>query len=249
MSTIVQERPVETMRPVPVALPMVTWNASVTQPMPELRANLSAMLHDSGAWVAALQEAKRLNVTVPGFHRIAAPARHPREGADSCQLLVRRGIGVVRRFVVNVQGPDWRGPHQGVMHDPRVFVGGVLSWHAVRFDVLCVHRVPGGHRVNEEAYAAEHAAIVDWCRTRATQHPHRPRILLGDWNADARDSRPMSPSKLAAQVGGRLVLRGIDGAILINCQPDNTRKLPRKYGSDTHRPVALTASVRGRGTR
>ncbi len=217
---------------------VVTFNAWVGQEPEDLRSNLLQLCGDLFApEVIALQEATRFDGTIPGYDRVAASDRGRHRDASSSVLLVRRkGVRIMRATAVRVNGPSWVGPH-GTVHPPRVYPAVSLLVHndrkigsAERWRVIDVHRTPLRHQ-NREAWAAEEDALARWAGTPGDSP--RPVVMLGDWNGRYSDLRP-----LAKRTGTSVHLRGIDGALLRNCHGD-ARRLPERYGSDAHFPVAL----------
>lgn len=223
-------------------LRVVTWNVSVTQPPDQLAQNLEFMLADAGQpHVVALQEAKRYKGAPPGYRRWAAD-QHPRPEADNNVLLVRRrGVELVRRRVLAIHGPHWTGPHQGREHPPRVYPGvDVRAEGSTVWSLLDVHRVTGGPTgKNADAWLAEDQQLEAWSDQRHLRHRDRQLVLLGDWQLNAKDQRPLAPAGLGRRINGRLLFSGIDGAIVTHAH-GHVHQLPRRYGSDTHQPVVIT---------
>ena len=141
-------------------------------------------------------------------------------------------------------GPWCTGPKHGIRHPPKLFVGATIEHGGQRWDLLSIHRCwTGGMRRNTEAWEAEHQALRSWCDARRDRWPGRPIVLAGDWNGRRADIGRHSIGQLAHQTGGRLTMRGIDGALTIGVATVTARRLTRLYGSDGHRPVAVTATT------
>lgn len=224
-------------------LRLVTHNVWVGNRGDELRANLSRLAEDT-SWphAIAVQEATGLRLAIPGYQRVAVAVDELRHPDDlGCQLLLRDDVELVRRRLVPVGGPWWTGPKHGHRHPPKVFVGATVGWAGLRWDLLSVHRVwTGGMRRNMGAWAAEHEALAEWTRARAARADgHRPVVELGDWNGRTSDTGRLSVTGLAAQVDGKLTMRGIDGALAVNATVSGCRELERRYGSDGHHPLVM----------
>lgn len=207
----------------------------------QLRDNLARLAGDIEPrlpHVLALQEATRLRHAIHGYQRVAIDfPDHPDD--LGCQLLVRDDVEVIRRRLVAVGGPWWTGPKHGLRHPPKVFVGATVELRGQRWDVLSVHRVwTGPHHRNADTWRAERDALMSWIPDRAERdHGTRPVITLGDWN-DRGDG--MAP--LVRSTGGQLAMRGIDGALGVNCHL-KAHKLDDRYGSDGHEPVVVSATA------
>lgn len=224
------------LKPEAEPLRIVTHNVSVKQPREKLRRNLERVVKRTHRpHVIALQEAKRLHRSIPGYQRVAVDDVKSTEAGQNV-LLVRNDVKILRKHVVTTPGPRWRGPHLGKMHDPRIFVGVSVAFDGQAWDILNDHRVPGGAAKNRDAWKAEGAAIEEWAANRAERRPGRPLVIVGDKNANAKHRRLTA---LARDIGGRLLMAGIDGAVVRGCK-GRVKKLFRKFGSDTHRPVVLT---------
>lgn len=230
-------------------LDLVTFNAWVGQRDRALRNNLIDLVDDAGyPDILSLQEVWDWDGTIPGYDPIRAPHdEFPHPEARSTILLVRRrpGIEIQRTGFIDVAdhgGTKWVGPKHGEIHPPRVF-----PWVRALVDdqpwgVLGIHRTPGGPRpgirANAPSWAAEDEAIVCWFAA----HPRIPCAAVGDQNARRTTVGPTSPRGLAKRVEGRLILKGIDGAIATGARPLYVEELRRRdhYGSDGHDPVLIT---------
>lgn len=203
--------------------------------------------------VLAVQEAIHLTDAPDGYQRFAA--RHGDGFTDrynrSTQLLVRKdGVTVHGHGVRQVDGPSWRGPKQGIIQPPRVFVRVTYSLDddpGHRWDAFGIHRTPGGPRPaiagNRDSWAAEDRFIEGWSDARAARHGH-PQLWLGDHNGRRSDKGDLSLTDLAHRMGrAQLAIKGIDGAIVRDAQA-RAKKLRPKFGSDGHRPVLVTATVK-----
>ncbi len=227
-----------------VLLRCVTWNAHVGR-ADELRQAVAAVIADTHhPHLLSLQEVWDWSGTVPGYRRVQAdPVTYPHHEARSTVLLVRkRGVRVRGGGAVQVDGDPWVY-HR--LHPPRVFPFAQLRRGGVRWDVMGVHRCPGGPTAararNRRAWQAEHRLLVGW----ADAHRTGPLVLLGDHNDRATDDHQLSVSGLAGRIGGQLALERIDGAIVRGCRVERVRTLPDWYGSD-HRPVTVTLSAERR---
>jgi hypothetical protein len=225
-------------------LTVVTFNAN--QRLDTLRGNLTRLAEDTGQpHVMALQEVENFGGTVPGYQRVVAEPTPDNREADSCVLLVRRDLRVVRERHLLVKGGAWRWHRE---HPPRVYAAATIEASGRRWEVMGVHRIPGGPlagiKENRQPWAAEHSAIEARVFKRADRAGH-PQVLAGDWNDRADNAHPLSVASLAERLGGQLVLPkgGIDGAIVIGCRVVHAEKLDDKYGSDAHRPVVITLSA------
>lgn len=221
-------------------LRLVTFNAwSVGNR--DLRDNLLDLAEDAERpEVIACQEMKRYRGGLRGYVRVALDEGHP-ENAN-CVLFVRRNVELLRVGFLRVDGPAWVGPKHGTKHPPRVFPWVIVEHEDVRFEVMDVHRTPGGPyphiKVNGESWKAEHNDLLAWGTRREAKQPGRPRIIIGDQNNRKLDLRQRSISDLAARLDGTLAMRGIDGAIGVNAKI-RARKMPDLYGSDGHHPVIV----------
>ena len=225
-------------------LTIVTFNAN--QGLDTLRDNLIRLAEDTGQpHVIALQEVKNFSGTIPGYHRVVAQPTADNREADNCALLLRRDVAVGRERHLLVKGGAWRWHRP---HPPRVYAAATIEADGRRWDVMSVHRIPGGPlagiKENRPAWAAEHSAIEARVLKRAELAGH-PQVLAGDWNDRADNDHPLSVGSLADRIEGQLVLpkRGIDGVIAVGCRVVDVEKLAEKYGSDAHRPVVITLSA------
>lgn len=225
-------------------LTIVTFNAN--QGTGTLRDNLTRLAEDTGQpHVIALQEVKNFGGTIPGYQRVVAKPTPDNREADNCVLLVRSDVKVVRERHLLIEGGAWTWTRA---HPPRVYAAATIEEDGRRWEVMSVHRIPGGPlagiKENRPAWAAEHSAIEARVSKRAGRAGH-PQVLAGDWNDRADNDHPLSVASLADRMDGQLVLPkgGIDGAIAIGCRVVDAQKLEDKYGSDAHRPVVITLSV------
>lgn len=227
------------------SLTLVTFNGWVGNP--DWRANLTLLANDTDRpHVLALQEAYRFGGTIRGYRRLACSHRDDND-AQSTIVLVRDDVPVTRHRCLHVDGPDWIGPKHGIRHDPRTFRDLTVEVDGTRFDVLAVHRTPGGPqpgiKANAASWAAEDAEIVSWATRREARHPDRPQVVIGDHNGRTGDDRPLGIGDLAARLGAVARLRGIDGALVAEAGKVTARKLDGRYGSDAHEPVVVTVTA------
>lgn len=215
----------------------VSFNVWVGQEPEKLRRNLVELVDDltfertGPPHILSLQEAKRYSGTIPGYERVAVDDGHPDDAG--CVLLVRkRGVEITHRHVVRAEGPRWRGPKHGLMHEPKVFPGVTIVHDGQAWVVLGIHRIPN-RAMNPEASYAETKAVVDWATTRK---PGRPMAMVGDFNGSANDADII---RLANATGTNVTLRGIDGALHRNVRVQSAVRISQQYGSDGHRPVVL----------
>lgn len=203
------------------------------------KGNLTRLAENTDADVIVVQEAKNWHGTIPGYERFVADSDRPE--ADSTILLVRKkDTEVHRERSIEVGGPDWIGPKHDLRHKPRVFPAASIEVRGRRWDVIGIHRNPGGpDSRNEDAWRAEDKALVEWEARREEHRPKRPAVLAGDWNDRKATKHPVSVSSLAKRLGGDLRLRGIDGAIAIGADGIHVKELPGRYGSDGHNPVVI----------
>lgn len=223
-------------------LRLVTFNMWVGNRDP--RQNLMALAFDTNRpHVIALQEARRFNGTIPGYerHDVDEPGNPE---SDNCVLLIRKeGVQVKRERDIDVKGPAWIGPKHGLKHPPRDFPGITVEVDGQRWDVVNVHRSwTGGLRHNMGSWTAEHRALVSFADRRAQFAPNRPLAFVGDWNGRRSDPRRFAMRDLNKSIGGRLLLKGIDGALVRGCR-GRARRLDEKYGSDAHKPVEITLTA------
>lgn len=218
----------------------LTWNPHIGRG-DELSRVLPGVLEDA-RWphVVSLQEVWDWSGKVDGYRRVqASPVHFPHHEARGVQLLVRkervrlRGSGAQQ-----VDGGVWIGPVHGRPHPPRVYPRATVVRDGVVWDVIGVHRCPGGPDAerdrNRDAWADEHRLLVEWSDRR----PRGPFVLLGDHNNHAGDTDPLSVSGLASRIGGMVALERIDGAVVRGVGSAMATTMPDYYGSD-HRPVAV----------
>lgn len=227
-------------------LDVLTHNVWVGQRGPELLDSLRRLLDDHDyPEVVSLQEATGLHSAPKGYRRHALDRGH--RDHSSCQLLVREDLEIVRRHFIRPDGPTWYGPKHGLAHPPRVFPGVAVRYQRQVWDVLDVHRVPGGCHgdcaQNLDAYDAEHAALVRYAQRRAGLRHPRPLVMLGDWNNGTHDNHDTGVRALADRIGARCYLEGIDGALVRGATATDVRKHAHLYGSDSHRPVSMTLTA------
>lgn len=232
-----------------------TFNVYQGQQVPALVNNLEAAVKALGfPAVVALQEASRLQRGIRGYDLVgpAADDGFTDRLERSTQMLVRKdGVTVRSSNVRQVDGPSWRGPKQGVLQPPRVFVRVTFTLDEdpeQRWDAFAVHRTPGGPRPavagNAASWAAEDRFIEGWSDARAARHGH-PQLWLGDHNGRRSTRGARSLSDLARRMGeADLAIKGIDGAIVRGAEAGRVKKLRRKFGSDGHSPVLVTATVK-----
>lgn len=201
-----------------------TFNVWVGQHPVKLHRRLKEMVEDTeGPAVVATQESKRYHWTIPGYTRVGG-------SGDSNLLFVHKRKAKLRRIkYIKTKGPWWKGPRHGIWHPPHKYPAAKVRTEDGVAWFVSVHRVPGGNPRNR---LAEADALVKFCNK-----PWRKNVvLLGDWNERDNDA---DLNALAKQIGADIRLRGIDGALTRGLK-GRTRRLPKKYGSDTHRPVVLT---------
>lgn len=226
-------------------LEAVTFNVWIGQHPGALRSHVRELLSDLD-WpeVAALQEAHRWDGRRLADYRTVSATDLARPEAAGCRLLVREDVRVIRRRLVRVDAEDgrWYGAKHDRWHAARTFVGATLETDAGdRADVLSAHRCPNNQHLNRHPYRAEHEALVEWLERREDRGHDGPVLVLADFNSSRLDPRPrVSVTGLRRRVDGVLGIRGIDGGLVVDGGLRHVRKLPHKYGSDGHRPVALT---------
>jgi hypothetical protein len=231
----------------PPRLRTVTWNAWVGQLPSRMRRNLivlTTLLRRPH--VVVVQEAWRWDGTIPKYIRHAA-----RDGlvdddtGQSTVIFVREDVPILHKGAQVVAGGEW--VYDGNRKQPRVFPRVTVEWDRVVWDIIGIHRIPGGpttpRPVNQPAWDAEHDLIREWVLDIVMRHPGRPVLLLGDWNTHPDEKGERSLAALARQIDGTVVVIGIDGGILVNCTPHRLHKLTSTYGSDSHRPVVITAEA------
>lgn len=222
-----------------------TWNAWVGQSEDDVLDQGGQLVRDIGMpAVVALQEVWRLGRPLPGYKRYAADGGHPENA--STQLHVRRGVKVLHEFYLRPGGPNWIGPKHGIVHPPRIFPGVTLKHGGEVWDVVAIHRVPGGPdarpEVNREAWRCEDRRLQSFADGRARRHPSRRLLLLADWNNGEADRSPYSIRDLATRIGAEMGVIGVDGALARgHDEPLEVKQLVNRYGSDNHRPVVVDA--------
>lgn len=222
----------------------LTWNPHIGR-ADELSDVLGDVLRDA-RWphVASLQEVWDWSGKVPGYRRVAASTTDfPHHEARGVQLLVRtKGVRLRRATARQVDGGVWIGPVHGRPHPPRVYPLVTVGHGGTVWDIIGVHRCPGGPNAererNRQAWVDEHQLLIDWAERR----PHGPLVMLGDHNNRASDPDPLSVSGLASRIGARLALERIDGAIARGVLGIGTETMPDAYGSD-HHPVRVQLSA------
>lgn len=230
-------------------LTSLTWNAHVGRG-DRLSGTLARVLEDAGApEVASLQEVWDWTGTVADYRRVqATPRSFPHREARSTVLLVRDDVRLRGEGAHQVDGGVWIGPVHGRPHPPRVYPRATLRHDRQLWDVVGVHRCPGGpdaeRERNRQAWADEHRLLVRWSAARAAD---RPFVMLGDWNNRASDDHPLSVTGLSRDIGGRAVNAGvalerIDGAVARGVTSMTTSTMADAYGSD-HHPVVVRILV------
>lgn len=217
-------------------LRVVTFNA-YSAGNKAIRDNLCDLIEDAGRpEVVALQEAWRLDGSVPGYRRVGDQGSSREVGSSIA--LVRLDVEVTRERVYRV-GPGWSW--QGNKRAPREFVDFTVAHDGMRWDFLATHRTPGGPyagiKGNRASWAAEDRAIDAWFDRREDRED-RPKACLADHNGRAGDLRARGIGDLARRVGAKAALRGIDGALVTDARA-RTRKMKGRYGSDAHHPVIV----------
>lgn len=230
---------------------VVTHNAySAGNSQESIRRNLVMLVDDSDRPdVIIVTEAWRLRGSIGGYLRVGPDWSRDRNLCSTI-VLVRADHEVTRRRLIRVDGPSWWW--NGNRRPPRIFVDVTVRIRGVLFDVLGVHRTPGGPDAgiiaNRASWAAEHREILAWRRRRRRANPDRPRVVAGDHNDRLATRVRRSVRALARRLGARAALRGIDGLLAINARVSRVRELRGRYGSDAHNPVwvRVTAVLRPR---
>jgi hypothetical protein len=246
---------VTTTAPAQSILPIVTFNAWIGQDATDdqdprdLRDNLIRMINDASdalhARIAAacLQEVWDWEGTIPGYEAVRAPRdlfRHAEAKSTQWLILERDDFRPSFRQVPG-KGWIWNGNHKA----PRVFPRVIQHHDGRNWDLTGVHRTPNGPDIhiplNQESWRLEHDMLVRWQNEIAERRPNRPRALLGDMNAGAREKpgHPQSIANLADAIGARAAMRHIDGGLVAGAEIKRLQRLDGKYGSDGHHPVAM----------
>jgi hypothetical protein len=222
---------------------VIVHNVYVGQDAASALANLARLAKRFDPDAFLLQESANLQGRrLKGYDTIECtdPGHHRDDGNN--RVLVKSGQRIGgQEFVVRVRAPQWRGPKHGLLHPPRVFVGGPAraAVSGYRMNLLSVHRMPGGPTSRLQGgpanWKAEHAALVKF----ADDHDEAPLVLGADWNLRLTAKHPLNLQALAARIRGRLGVKGIDGVITRGFAGVRVRRLLRKYGSDQHRPVVV----------
>lgn len=236
------------------AFPFATFNAWIGQRDEQLERNLGRLTRRLDDPILALQEVWDWGGTIPGYQPVrASREKFPHRESRSTILLVPDRFEIVHEGARQVDGPDWIGPKHGILHPPRVFPRATVKDPDTGqlVDVIAVHRTPGGPNAgivrNRASWAAEDACLVEWVGDIRDAHPRRPIVILGDHNDRVAGRERLGIADLARRLDARPVMRGIDGGLLIGCDPKRgaTTELDGLYGGDGHRPVAFTATTKG----
>lgn len=209
----------------------VTFNVYVGQSPTSARRNLVRLAKRTRSpHVIALQEAKRFEGTIPGYHRFAP-------GNGEVAWLIRNDVDVEDRSHLETGGGAWHGP-QGGTQPARIF-----PTLRVRLGGQLIRLVDVHHATRTQGAAdnrrAEQAALREWFK-----RGDAPAIALGDWNSGLDLMR-----RFARDVGGRVSLFAPDGAVVQGARIVKVRRLISKYGSDHHRPIVYTFRVPQRSPR
>lgn len=231
-------------------LRVVTFNCWVGQEPKQLRENLLKLVRDTNKpHIIIVQEAWRWDAgTIRGYNTVR-PDQNQYDTDKSTIILVRQDAKI--HHVGARRVPDGNWIWNGNQKAPRVYPRVTVSFKelgATVFDVIGVHRIPNGPApsipLNRAGWEAEHRLLVEWVERIHKAHPNRVIVLGGDWNARLGESpqAPFSLLSLAKKMDTRadIVLRGIDGFIVINGEARETEELEHKYGSDGHHPVVTT---------
>ena len=84
--------------------------------------------------------------------------------------------------------------------------------------------------------------LVRWSIELSRNHPYGQQVLVGDWNTyrGKAPAHPASIESVATLIGAKIRMRGIDGFLVVRDGESSVRTFGDRFGSDTHRPVALT---------
>lgn len=222
----------------------LTWNPHIGRG-DELSGVLERVLDDGGYPEAvSLQEVWDWTGRVRHYRRFqASPRLYPHRESRSTVLLVRDDVRVRGHGAQQVAGGVWIGPVHGRPHPPRVYPRVTVRHDRLLWDLVGVHRCPGGPDAqrdrNRQAWADEHKLLTRWSAARADD---RPFVILGDHNNRATDEHRLSVSGLARAIGGQLALERIDGAVARDVTSMTALTMPDLYGSD-HRPVIVRIIV------
>lgn len=211
----------------------VTFNGYVGNSGQELRANLTRMARAAGMpLVIAVQEARKMAGTIPGYVRYDAPGGGPDRGTNV--LLVRHDADVVDSGHVDTGGGTYHGPGGGTRGE-KVYPWVKIRQNGTIYRFLNVHKSTRTDGAADNR-RAEDAAIRRWFDTGPDD---AVSAALGDWNAG-----PDLMGALADAVGGVLSLFAPDGAIVRGGRIVTQRRFRRRFGSDRHRPIAYTFRAR-----
>lgn len=237
-------------------LPAGTFNAWIGQDATDddgprdLRDNVRRVVADAGDVLGAplvalcLQEVWDWDGTIPGFIPIRARLEDFGAEGRSTQWLIRDDAEILHTGFRQVPGGDWTW--NGNRKQPRVFPRVVIRWDRQVWDLVGVHRIPGGPEpaidLNRTGWNAEHTMLDTWQARIADNRRGEVRALFGDWNAaeDERPGYPYSIASLAESVNAEAALRHIDGALVAGAGVRDLQRLENKYGSDGHHPVVMT---------
>lgn len=229
----------------------ITHNVYVGQDPASVGRNLRALTRFRRPLAVALQESRRFHGPVRGYRLLAAQDKTLTRD-DSYrhnQLLVRRR-GVKVRKVVPLKVPDGDWTYDGNHKEARVFLRVVLEVRGRVEEVWVIHRCPLGPNpprdLNVKVWRREHEFIVDQVTGVLRRHPGRKITLLADWNTSEGKNphHPCSIESLAEELGARIHMVHIDGALQINGPRCRVERLDGFYGSDHHRPVVVKEAVR-----
>lgn len=234
-------------KPEPDVLRVITFNMWVGNKDPRQNlTNLVDACHKQFGYkpdALSIQEAKTWHGTIPGYNRVAADVPG-RPESDSTILLVRTDHKLGRDRTLVVTGPDWVGPKHDLRHEPRVFPGRSISVRGRAWDLLGIHRTPGGPTSrNAASWKAEDEDLVAWEERADENRPKRAAAWVGDWNDRTGTIHRLSVSSLARRVDGDLRMRGIDGAIGLGCEVTRAHEFSGLFGGDGHNPVLFEFKV------
>ena len=209
------------------------WNGYVGRPGEQFARDLGRWLEKFNPDLANIQEASRgLRFLRPvvrdlgySIHRRAVLGVEGR----STLVLRRKDVPLHAKGAIVVDVP-WTGPMAGIRHPGRVHP--TVKAGDVPIRDVSLHLPPGQAR-NQKAFRANLNALE-----RRAMGWTVPLVLMGDWNGSHCQRGPMSPQRLAKNIGGEVIHDGKDARIdfaIIRGFSDAEYETHGKFGSDTHR--------------
>lgn len=118
-------------------------------------------------------------------YRFHQPRKFFNREAHCVGLLIKEDIDITDKHVLRMH-EEWKGPKSGLEHKPRIYPGLGLSREAIELNLIGMHAPT--HNMPD-------AQAETWRRLNlfADRHPHRPLVVVGDFNAQAAELARVQP--------------------------------------------------------